>query len=103
MLHTHEVTGSSPVVSTKKFPIPQGLGNFSSLFDKITVWVSVWISSDPNRDPDGEMGGKRQEERRPFEMGMEGSDGCDRIGFLRDRLQKGEMETARFIAYAIYL
>ena len=33
-LHTQEVTGSSPVVSTKKFLISQEIRNFSLFFDQ---------------------------------------------------------------------
>ena len=51
-LHTQEVTGSSPVVSTKKFLISQEIRNFSLYFRSNNSVVFLHFLSDPNRDPD---------------------------------------------------
>ena len=50
-LHTQEVTGSSPVVSTKKFLISQEIRNFSLYFRLNSSGVFLRFLSDPNRDP----------------------------------------------------
>ena len=50
-LHTQEVTGSSPVVSTKKFLISQEIRNFSLYFRSNNSAVFLRFPSDPNRDP----------------------------------------------------
>ncbi len=50
-LHTQEVTGSSPVVSTKKFLISQEIRNFSLYFRLNNSAVFLRFPSDPNRDP----------------------------------------------------
>lgn len=41
---TQEVTGSSPVVSTKKFLISCEIRNFSFVFLKFVYWSSYWSS-----------------------------------------------------------
>ena len=50
-LHTQEVTGSSPVVSTKKFLISQEIRNFSLLFRLKYSLESFRFTNDPDRDP----------------------------------------------------
>ena len=50
-LHTQEVTGSSPVVSTKKFLIPREIRNFSPYIRSNNSIVFLRFPSDPNRDP----------------------------------------------------
>ena len=50
-LHTQEVTGSSPVVSTKKFLISQEIRNFSLYFRSNNSVVFLRFLSGPNRDP----------------------------------------------------
>ena len=50
-LHTQEVTGSSPVVSTKKFLISQEIRNFSLLLQLKYSLEFFCFSHDPDRDP----------------------------------------------------
>ena len=50
-LHTHEATGSSPVVSTRKFLISQEIRNFSLYFVSNNPIVFLRFSHDPDRDP----------------------------------------------------
>ena len=45
-LHTQEVTGSSPVVSTKKFLISQEIRNFYLLLLTICILVTVLVRPD---------------------------------------------------------
>ena len=59
-LHTQEVTGSSPAVSTKKFLISQEIRNFF-LFMPSNSDAAFWrFSLDPNRDPKAERSGKHR-------------------------------------------
>ena len=59
-LHTQEVTGSSPAVSTKKFLISQEIRNFF-LFISSNSDAAFWLFSlDPNRDPKAERSGKHR-------------------------------------------
>ena len=53
VLHTQEVTGSSPVVSTKKFLISQEIRNFSFYFFEICILVIVLVRSDQYDDQYG--------------------------------------------------
>ena len=50
-LHTQEVTGLSPIVSTKKFLISQEIRNFSLLFRSKYSFEFFRFSQDPDRDP----------------------------------------------------
>ena len=50
-LHTQEVTGSSTVVSTKKFLISQEIRNFSLYFRSNNSAVFFCFPLDPNHDP----------------------------------------------------
>ena len=50
-LHTQEITGSSPVVSTKKFLILQEIRNFSLRLYLKHLLEFFRFSYDPNRDP----------------------------------------------------
>ena len=50
-LHTQEVTGSSPVVSTKKFLILKEIRNFSLLLRPKYSFEFFRFFHDPNRDP----------------------------------------------------
>ena len=60
VLHTQEVTGSSPAVSTKKFLISQEIRNFF-LFMSSNSDAAFWrFSLDPNRDPKAERSGKHR-------------------------------------------
>ena len=60
MLHTQEVTGSSPAVSTKKFLISCEIRNFF-LFMSSNSDAAFWrFSHDPNRDPKAERSGKHR-------------------------------------------
>ena len=60
MLHTQEVTGSSPAVSTKKFLISYEIRNFF-LFILPNSDAAFWrFSLDPNRDPKAERSGKHR-------------------------------------------
>ena len=60
VLHTQEVTGSSPAVSTKKFLISQEIRNFF-LFMPSNSDAAFWrFSHDPNRDPKAERSGKHR-------------------------------------------
>ena len=60
VLHTQEVTGSSPAVSTKKFLISQEIRNFF-LFMSSNSDAAFWrFSHDPNRDPKAERSGKHR-------------------------------------------
>ena len=59
-LHTQEVTGSSPAVSTKKFLISQEIRNFFLFMFSNSDAVFWRFSHDPNRDPKAERSGKHQ-------------------------------------------
>ena len=60
VLHTQEVTGSSPAVSTKKFLISQEIRNFF-LFMLSNSDAAFWrFSLGPNRDPKAERSGKHR-------------------------------------------
>ena len=50
-LHTQEVTGSSPVVSTKKSLISQEIRDFSLLLQLKYSFEFFCFSHDPDRDP----------------------------------------------------
>ena len=50
-LHTQEVTGSSPVVFTKKLLILQEIRSFSSFLCQKCSSEFIRFSPDPNRDP----------------------------------------------------
>ena len=60
VLHTQEVTGSSPAVSTKKFLISQEIRNFFLFMFSNSDAVLWRFSHDPNRDPKAERSGKHQ-------------------------------------------
>ena len=53
-LHTQEVTGSSPVVSTKKFLISQEIRNFSFYLYEICILVIVLVRPDQYDDQYGD-------------------------------------------------
>ena len=57
-LHTQEVTGSSPAVSTKKFLISPEIRNFFAHLARNSDAAFWRFSLDPNRDPKAERSGK---------------------------------------------
>ena len=59
-LHTQEVTGSSPAVSTKKFLISQEIRDFFAFMPPNNDAAFWRFSHDPNRDPKAERSGKRR-------------------------------------------
>ena len=59
-LHTQEVTGSSPAVSTKKFLISQEIRNFFAFMSSNSDAAFWRFSLDPNRDPNADRSGKRR-------------------------------------------
>ena len=60
VLHTQEVTGSSPAVSAKKFLISQEIRNFFPFMYSNSDAAFWRFSHDPNRDPKAERSGKRR-------------------------------------------
>ena len=74
VLHTQEVTGSSPAVSTKKFLISSEIRNFFAYIASNRDAVFLRFSLDPNADPKAERSGKHRR----------GTDGVGRLG-LADR------------------
>ena len=60
VLHTQEVTGSSPAVSTKKFLISQEIRNFFLFMPSSSDAAFSRFSLDPNRDPKAERSGKHR-------------------------------------------
>ena len=59
-LHTQEVTGSSPAVSTKKSLISQEIRDFFASMPSNNDAAFWRFSLDPNRDPKAERSGKRR-------------------------------------------
>ena len=57
VLHTQEVTGSSPAVSTKKFLISSEIRNFFAYMARNRDAFFLRFSFDPNADPKAEMTG----------------------------------------------
>ena len=60
VLHTQEVTGSSPAVSTKKFLISDEIRNFFAYMARQRDAVFLRFSFDPNADPKAEMTGEER-------------------------------------------
>ena len=60
VLHTQEVTGSSPAVSTKKFLISNEIRNFFAFMSSSSDAAFWRFSLDPNRDPKAERSGKHR-------------------------------------------
>ena len=60
VLHTQEVTGSSPAVSTKKFLISPEIRNFFAFMSSSSDAAFWRFSLDPNRDPKAERSGKHR-------------------------------------------
>ena len=59
-LHTQEVTGSSPAVSTKKFLISLEIRNFFAYAARNGDAGFLRFLLDPNADPKAEMSGEEQ-------------------------------------------